>query len=272
MLHVTEGIDAAIAIGLLGVLWGTLYIKRGSSIAPIVNHAGFDALQVLQVVLDARLLGLTRFSNQRRAVVGRSKRKKAEGRSQNEEGRSEERAIACHQNSLKIEASQRQFVPPFFLLTSRLLPSAFFLRPPPPRATELDDALGELPHNPRTRAQRLDPCGDGRVALRGGELRADVGLDGRVVNGGGSAVASRVARGVIAEPGDHLVAAGGCAAEPLQFSCASMRAESRNQASRFASDMPASTRRAGRFVPGGQDAAQRSRRAVTSATGGSTTG
>ena len=51
VLHVTEGIDAAIAIGLLGVLWGTLYIKRGSSIAPIVNHAGFDALQVLQVVL-----------------------------------------------------------------------------------------------------------------------------------------------------------------------------------------------------------------------------
>ncbi len=51
VLHVTEGIDAAIAIGLLGVFWGVLYIKRGSSLAPIVNHAGFDALQVLQVVL-----------------------------------------------------------------------------------------------------------------------------------------------------------------------------------------------------------------------------
>jgi membrane protease YdiL (CAAX protease family) len=50
-LHLTEGVDAAIAIGVLGLFWGALYIKRGSSIAPMVNHAGFDALQVLQAIL-----------------------------------------------------------------------------------------------------------------------------------------------------------------------------------------------------------------------------
>ena len=50
-LHVTEGIDAAVAVGLLGLFWGIVYIKRGSAILPLVNHAGFDLVQVLQVVL-----------------------------------------------------------------------------------------------------------------------------------------------------------------------------------------------------------------------------
>ena len=50
-LHVTEGADAAIAIGVLGLFWGVVYIRRRSAILPLVNHAGFDVLQVLQVVL-----------------------------------------------------------------------------------------------------------------------------------------------------------------------------------------------------------------------------
>jgi membrane protease YdiL (CAAX protease family) len=50
-LHVTEGADAAIAIGVLGLFWGVIYITRRSAILPLVNHAGFDVLQVLQVVL-----------------------------------------------------------------------------------------------------------------------------------------------------------------------------------------------------------------------------
>jgi membrane protease YdiL (CAAX protease family) len=54
-LHLDQGFDAALAVGLLGVLWGVLYIRRGSVVAPMVNHAGFDAAQVLQVVL-ARML------------------------------------------------------------------------------------------------------------------------------------------------------------------------------------------------------------------------
>jgi membrane protease YdiL (CAAX protease family) len=50
-LHVTEGADAAIAIGVLGLFWGVIYITRRSAILPLVNHAGFDVLQVLQVVI-----------------------------------------------------------------------------------------------------------------------------------------------------------------------------------------------------------------------------
>jgi membrane protease YdiL (CAAX protease family) len=50
-LHVTEGADAAIAIGVLGLFWGVVYLKRRSAILPLVNHAGFDVLQVLQAVL-----------------------------------------------------------------------------------------------------------------------------------------------------------------------------------------------------------------------------
>lgn len=50
-LHVTEGVDAAVAIGVLGLFWGVVYITRRSAILPLVNHAGFDVLQVLQAVL-----------------------------------------------------------------------------------------------------------------------------------------------------------------------------------------------------------------------------
>jgi membrane protease YdiL (CAAX protease family) len=56
-LHVTEGVDAAVAIGVLGLFWGAVYIKRRSAILPMVNHAGFDVLQVLQAVLVRGLSG-----------------------------------------------------------------------------------------------------------------------------------------------------------------------------------------------------------------------
>jgi membrane protease YdiL (CAAX protease family) len=46
VLHVPQGLDAALAIGLLGVFWGVLYIRRQSAVMSITNHAGFDALQV----------------------------------------------------------------------------------------------------------------------------------------------------------------------------------------------------------------------------------
>jgi len=51
LLHVPQGFDAAIAVGLLGVIWGLVYIRRRSVVAPIVSHAGFDAVQVLQQLL-----------------------------------------------------------------------------------------------------------------------------------------------------------------------------------------------------------------------------
>lgn len=47
-LHLDQGADVAVAVGLLGLMWGIIYIKRRSAILPIVNHAGFNALQVFQ--------------------------------------------------------------------------------------------------------------------------------------------------------------------------------------------------------------------------------
>jgi membrane protease YdiL (CAAX protease family) len=50
-LHYEQGWDVAIAVGLLGVFWGVLYIKRRSVVMAMVNHAGFDATQVLMQLL-----------------------------------------------------------------------------------------------------------------------------------------------------------------------------------------------------------------------------
>jgi membrane protease YdiL (CAAX protease family) len=55
-LHLEQGADVAVAIGLLGLLWGILYVRRGSAILPMVNHGAFNAVQVLQSVV-AKLLG-----------------------------------------------------------------------------------------------------------------------------------------------------------------------------------------------------------------------
>jgi membrane protease YdiL (CAAX protease family) len=55
-LHLEQGADVAVAIGLLGFVWGLLYIQRRSAILPMVNHGAFNAVQVLQGVL-AKSLG-----------------------------------------------------------------------------------------------------------------------------------------------------------------------------------------------------------------------
>lgn len=57
LLHADQGGDVAIAVGSLGLFWGLLYVKRGSAVMGMTNHAGFNALQVLQGVL-ARSLGV----------------------------------------------------------------------------------------------------------------------------------------------------------------------------------------------------------------------
>jgi len=56
ILHFEQGLDVAASIGLLGLFWGILYFKRRSLVMGMVNHAGFNAFQVLQVML-ARALG-----------------------------------------------------------------------------------------------------------------------------------------------------------------------------------------------------------------------
>jgi membrane protease YdiL (CAAX protease family) len=59
LLHVDQGWDIALVIGLLGLGWGALYIRRGSVLMSMANHAGFNFAQVLQQVL-ATSLGLGR--------------------------------------------------------------------------------------------------------------------------------------------------------------------------------------------------------------------
>jgi membrane protease YdiL (CAAX protease family) len=49
--HAMQGWDAAIATGALGALWAVVYLRRRSSIAPIVSHAGFNSIEVLRVAL-----------------------------------------------------------------------------------------------------------------------------------------------------------------------------------------------------------------------------
>ncbi|MGH9254181.1 MAG: CPBP family intramembrane glutamic endopeptidase [Vicinamibacterales bacterium] len=49
--HIVQGWDAVVTTGLLGAFWAVLYLRRGSSVAPLVSHAGFNALEVLRVAL-----------------------------------------------------------------------------------------------------------------------------------------------------------------------------------------------------------------------------
>ena len=45
--HLLQGVDAAIATGLLGAFWGSVYLRRRSMLAPMVSHSGFDLLQIV---------------------------------------------------------------------------------------------------------------------------------------------------------------------------------------------------------------------------------
>lgn len=54
-LHIDQGLDVAMAIGLMGIGWGAVYIKRRSVVASMTNHAGFNAAMVLQQVLASSL-------------------------------------------------------------------------------------------------------------------------------------------------------------------------------------------------------------------------
>ena len=51
--HYDQGYDAMIAIGLLGFLWGLLYISRRSIVAPLVSHATFNLAQLLKYLAFA---------------------------------------------------------------------------------------------------------------------------------------------------------------------------------------------------------------------------
>jgi membrane protease YdiL (CAAX protease family) len=48
--HFEQGYDAMLATGTLGMFWGFVYLRRGSIIAPVVSHAGFNLAQVAKHV------------------------------------------------------------------------------------------------------------------------------------------------------------------------------------------------------------------------------
>lgn len=52
--HLLQGRDAAIATGAMGAFWAVVYLRRGSSIAPVVSHALFNTIEVLQIATLAR--------------------------------------------------------------------------------------------------------------------------------------------------------------------------------------------------------------------------
>jgi membrane protease YdiL (CAAX protease family) len=52
--HLIQGVDAALATGLMGAFWGIVYLRRRSFLAPMVSHAGFDLLQIAQFFFVAR--------------------------------------------------------------------------------------------------------------------------------------------------------------------------------------------------------------------------
>jgi membrane protease YdiL (CAAX protease family) len=53
--HLLQGADAAIATGVLGAYWGIVYLRRRSIVAPMVSHAGFDLLQIVEGAAAALL-------------------------------------------------------------------------------------------------------------------------------------------------------------------------------------------------------------------------
>jgi membrane protease YdiL (CAAX protease family) len=55
LLHFDQGWDIALVIGLLGLAWGAFFIRRGSVVLSVANHAGFNAAQVLQQVIVTSL-------------------------------------------------------------------------------------------------------------------------------------------------------------------------------------------------------------------------
>ncbi len=66
--HFPQGWDAVIATGLLGAFWAVVYLRRRSSIAPMVSHAGFNSLEVLRLAFMG-LDGVTSYHVRPRAQI-----------------------------------------------------------------------------------------------------------------------------------------------------------------------------------------------------------
>lgn len=49
--HIVQGWDAVITTGALGAFWAIVYLRRRSTVAPMVSHAGFNTLEIVRVAL-----------------------------------------------------------------------------------------------------------------------------------------------------------------------------------------------------------------------------
>ena len=52
--HMLQGGDVMVTTGLLGAFWVSIYLQRRSVVAPMVSHAGFNLLQILQFFVVER--------------------------------------------------------------------------------------------------------------------------------------------------------------------------------------------------------------------------
>jgi len=50
--HLLQGYDAGVITAALGAFWGMAYVVRGSIVAPLVSHAVFNVLQVIQYAVQ----------------------------------------------------------------------------------------------------------------------------------------------------------------------------------------------------------------------------
>ena len=48
--HFEQGYDATLATATLGAIWGLIYLRRRSIVAPVISHAGFNLAQILKYV------------------------------------------------------------------------------------------------------------------------------------------------------------------------------------------------------------------------------
>jgi membrane protease YdiL (CAAX protease family) len=49
--HYVQGWDAVITTGVLGAVWAWLYLKRRNSVAAMVSHSAFNALEIVRAAL-----------------------------------------------------------------------------------------------------------------------------------------------------------------------------------------------------------------------------
>ena len=47
--HTLQGLDAALMTGMLGFIWGAMFLARGSALAPMISHSLFNSGELLRI-------------------------------------------------------------------------------------------------------------------------------------------------------------------------------------------------------------------------------